>query len=133
MELSKKYQKFMPEPEEFPGFPSEPKTNYWCYPRVVNGWWHTLTGAEQKVLDYILRHTWGYQKDCDKISYSQFEKGIFSKKENKWIDRGTGLPIRSIVRAIDGLTKKGFILKEGGQKTGKTNLYRLKVIGMPKG
>jgi len=114
----------MPEPTEFPGFPTKPKSNYWCYPRIVNGWWNILTGSEQKVLDYILRHTWGYDKDCDAISYSQFEKGIFSKKEKKWIDKGTGLPLRSIARAIKGLEKKAFIIVV--KKQGKTSVYKLK-------
>ena len=75
-------------------------------------------------MDYILRHTWGYDKDCDAISYSQFEKGIFSKKDNKWVDRGTGLPLRSIARAIKGLEKKAFIIIV--KKQGKTSVYKLK-------
>jgi len=125
MELPKKYDKFI-EPKEFPGFPLEPTNNYWRYPRVVNGWWHKLTGSEQKVLDYILRHTWGYDKDCDAISYKQFREGIYSKKEQKWIDKGTGLRNDAINEAIKGLVKKKFIVTV--KKLGKTTVYKLRTI-----
>ena len=93
---------------------------------MINGWWHTLTGSEQKVLDYILRHIWGYDKDCDAISIRQFKKGIYSKKEQKWIDKGIGLENDAILNAIEGLVKKKFIIAE--KKTGKTTIYRLRTI-----
>jgi hypothetical protein len=125
MNIPQKYQKFIEE-KKFPGFPVEPTNNYWRYPRIVNGWWHRLTGSEQKVLDYILRHTWGYDKDKDAISFSQFRNGIYSKKEHKWIDRGTGLKNDAINKAIKGLEKKGFILTV--KKEGKTTLFKLKTI-----
>lgn len=131
MKIPEKYKKYMPESKEFPGFPPEPEGNYWRYPRIVNGWWHQLTGSEQKVLDYILRHTWGYDKDADAISLEQFQKGIWSKKENKWIDKGTGLSKRSIIYAINGrkgfskgLIKKGFVMAEKDHR--KITIYRLK-------
>lgn len=122
MDLPNKYKKLI-EPKKFPGFPREPASNYWAYPRVVNGWWHKLTGSEQKVLDYILRHTWGYKKDADAISLTQFETGIYSRKEHKWIDRGTGLSRHTVIKALGGLSKKGFINEE--KKDGKTTVYKL--------
>ncbi len=61
---------------KFPGFPPEPSTNFWSYPKALNGYWHTLSGSEQKVLDYILRHTWGFKKISDEISLTQLERGI---------------------------------------------------------
>lgn len=124
MKIPQKYKKFTPEPKEFPGFPPEPANNYWRYPRIVNGWWHKLTGAEQKVLDFILRHTWGYDKDSDEISYTQFEKGIYSKKEHKYIDKGTGLRSQAIAEAIKGLVEKKFILTV--KNKGKTTVYKLR-------
>lgn len=128
MEIPPKYKKHLPEPKEFPGFPPEPTNNYWRYPRIVNGWWHRLNGGEQKVLDYILRHTWGYDKDADAISFSQFQKGIYSKKEHKWIDKGTGLESQAISEAIKGLEKKKFITTE--KKSGKTTVYRLRTTSL---
>lgn len=124
MELPEKYNKFIPEPKEFPGFPAEPTNNYWRYPRIVNGWWHQLTGSEQKVLDYILRHTWGYDKDSDAISISQFQKGIYSKKIHKWIDKGTGLDRKTILKAIKELIKKKFVFTD--KRTGKTTVFKLR-------
>jgi len=73
--------------QKFPGFPSEPTTNFWSYPKALNGYWHILNGSEQKVLDYILRHTWGYNKTSDRISLSQFKYGITTKNGKK-IDAG---------------------------------------------
>jgi len=119
--IQRKYPK---EPTKFEGFPKEPQTNYWPYPREVDGWWHKLTGGEQKVLDYILRHTWGYKKTTDKISFSQFEKGIYSKRTRKWIDRGTGLRSQAISNSIKCLEEKGFIIVN--RTKGKATEFKLK-------
>lgn len=102
--------------KKFPGFPPEPSMNFWSYPKALNGFWHTLNGSEQKVLDYILRHTWGFNKVADEISLTQLETGI------KGFDKGTGLSRPTIVEAIKGLVKKGFIKKRGGRKA---NCYEL--------
>jgi len=111
--------------EKFPGFPPEPQTNYWPYPRAMNGWWHILTGSEQKVLDYILRHTWGYQKTEDSISYDQFINGII-KKNGEILDRGCGIKSsKTLCKALVGLEKKSFIEKI--KITGTTNRYKLKI------
>ena len=92
---------------KFPGFPKDPATNYWPYPRALNGWWHILTGSEQKCLDYILRHTWGFKKNADFISYSQFISGV------KNCDKGCGIKGRATLsRALSGLEKKGFVQRD---------------------
>ncbi len=96
--------------QKFPGFPEKPYENYWQYPKMMNGYWHELSGTEQKVLDYILRHTWGYQKMSDKISLSQFTEGIKNKKTGKWVDKGIGIRNKNtILKAIKKLEKIGFI------------------------
>lgn len=109
---------------KFKGFPPEPTMNFWSYPKDLNGYWHILSGSEQKVLDYILRHTWGFKKKSDTISRKQFQFGI-KKKTGEWFDKGTGLSQASISRALNGLIKKGFILR---QRRGKklVNTYTLK-------
>ena len=117
---------------KFPGFPSKPQTNFWCYPRVMNGWWHILTGSEQKVLDYLLRHTWGYakwgdEKTADFISYSQFLHGIKNKTTGEWVDRGCGIKSsKTLAKALKGLITKGFV--EAVKLAGKTTFYQLKLI-----
>jgi len=108
----------MPE-VKFPGFPEEPKTNYWPYPKVLNGYWYILSGSEQKALDYILRHTWGFKKTADKISLSQFALGV------KNCDLGCGIKHRTtLIKALNGLVKKGFVEKVIHK--GKTTEWRLK-------
>lgn len=68
--------------------------------------WHSLSGSEQKVLDFILRQTLGFKKRCDFIALKQFSKGLGGRSKNK----GTGLSISQVRRAIVGLEEKGFIL-----------------------
>ncbi|OGH18712.1 MAG: hypothetical protein A3F31_00585 [Candidatus Levybacteria bacterium RIFCSPHIGHO2_12_FULL_38_12] len=110
---------------KFPGFPPEPITNYWPYPKALNGWWYALTPREQKVLDYILRHTWGYKKVADGISLSQFINGII-KRDGTVIDKGTGIKNEKTVRkALRGLEKKGFIIVV--PQVGRENFIQLKI------
>ncbi len=115
--------------QKFQGFPPKPSMNFWSYPKDLNGYWHQLSGSEQKVLDYILRHTWGFDKVKDEISFTQLEKGI------KGFDSGTGLCRRTTIRAIGGLIKKGFIKKSVGKYANcyclVTNLHHPSVKKIP--
>lgn len=109
--------------EKFKGFPRVPAANYWQYPRVMDRWWYFLTGSEQKILDYILRHTWGYKKTDDYISMRQISTGIITRA-GKLIDRGCGIKHRkTIKKAIDGLVNKGFVQIE--RRKGTTTYFRL--------
>lgn len=109
----------------FTGFPPEPATNYWPYPKALNGWWKALTPYEQKVLDYLLRHTWGYKKVQDAISISQFIRGI-TKRDGTMLDGGTGIrDERTIRKALKGLEKKGFILRT--PVIGKESIFALRI------
>lgn len=92
--------------EQFKGF--DPELQSWNFPMVINGWVHKLNGAEFKILWYILRHTYGWQKNSDTISYLQFQYGI-KRKNGKWLDNGTGLSETAIKKSIKGLINKGFI------------------------
>jgi len=104
----------------FPGFPGKPKENYWQYPEVMNGFWHALTPVEQKILDYILRHTWGWHKNSDYISYSQIKDGIPD------IDKGIGIKSRTTLnRGLRGLERKNMIKIVSGKERGISNLYSL--------
>jgi hypothetical protein len=115
--------------KKFPGFPPKPSMNFWSYPKDLNGYWHQLNGSEQKCLDYILRHTWGFDKISDEISFTQLEKGI------NGFDKGTGLSRRTIIRSIQGLVKKGFIKKAQGTHANNyqlvTNLHHPSVKNTP--
>jgi hypothetical protein len=92
--------------EKFQGFPDTWKKNFWMYPRAMDKYWRDLNGSEQKVLDFILRQTWGWEKQSDSISLSQFEKGI---GEN---NKGIGLSKKAVIRAVQGLEEKGFVTVE---------------------
>lgn len=102
--------------EKFPGFPTGPNKNFWLYPKIMDDYWHILTGSEQKVLTYILRRTWGFKKNTDEISLGQLETGIHR------YDKGTGLSRPAAVMAIRKLIEKGFIKKSPGKKA---NCYEL--------
>src|SRR5690348_4109569 len=70
-----------------------------------------LSGAELKVLLYIMRRTWGFKKDTDAISLTQFEHGIVTK-EGKRLDYGCGLNRETICKALQSLETKGCIKSE---------------------
>ena len=52
-----------------------------------------LSGAELKVLLYIIRRTFGFKKESDNISLQQLLHGI-TTAEGTVLDRGTGLSKR---------------------------------------
>ncbi len=110
---------------KFPGFPAQMRKNFWMYPRVMDAWWHELSGSEQKCLDFILRRLWGWEKTSDYISLSQFQRG------GGRIGKGTGLSQRQIVTAVHELEAKGYIRVI--RLLGKTNKYSLVVQEMQRG
>lgn len=71
----------------------------------------TLTGAEFKVLAYIMRRTYGFSKLSDTISLSQLEHGI-KCADGTILDAGTGLSKPTICAALTVLTDRGLVLKK---------------------
>src|ERR1044071_6357193 len=69
-----------------------------------------LSGAELKVLLYIVRRTFGFKKGSDRISRSQFEAGII-KKDGQVLDGGTGLSRRAVRLALQSLVDKNVLVK----------------------
>ena len=70
-----------------------------------------LSGAEIKVLLYIMRRTFGFKKGSDRISKAQLERGI-QRNDGTVLDRGTGLSRRAIRLAIDSLIERNILLKQ---------------------
>jgi len=104
-------------PTQFMGFPAKRATgNFWCYPNVACLNWDKLLGSEHKVLDCILRHTWGFNRSSDRISLSQLERGVRN------VHSGVGLSKKQIIRALRSLQEKGFITSV---KSSRTNEYSL--------
>ena len=103
----------------FPGFP--PEGQYWQFPTIINGFVDQLSGSEFKILWYILRHTYGFQKSSDKISIPQIMRGI-RKRSGEILDVGTGIKHRgTVVVALKKLEKLGFI--RSVKRTGKTTEF----------
>jgi hypothetical protein len=68
-----------------------------------------LGHAELKALLYIIRRTFGFKKDADAISFSQFLTGI-TTKDGTVLDRGCGIKKASnLSAALKSLEEKGII------------------------
>ena len=89
---------------QFPGFKLKYDRDYFKYPTILESFWSQLSGADQKVLDFILRQTYGYQKTSDFISLSQFVSG------NTDTNKGAGVSRAQVVRCLDSLEEKGYIV-----------------------
>jgi phage replication O-like protein O len=109
----------------FPGFPFPNTTQI---PNgVIDSLMPHLSGGELKVLLYICRRTFGFQKDSDHISLSQISKGIITRT-GKVLDSGTGLCKRQVINALKALEKKNIIsITRTVDETGLSavNTYRL--------
>jgi hypothetical protein len=87
-----------------------------------------LTGAELKVLLYIIRRTYGFKKNIDPISLTQITSGIVTR-DGRVLDKGTGLDRSSAIKAAKGLVEKGVVTvqKEKGEDgVNMVNVYGLR-------
>lgn len=90
-----------------------------------------LSGAELKVLLYIIRRTFGFKKDSDNISLSQMMHGI-KTGDGRVLDRGVGLTKKTVLGALRSLEESNIILSQRRQSEERGNEpteYRLNVIG----
>src|SRR5262249_29108165 len=90
-----------------------------------------LSGAELKVLLYVMRRTFGFKKGSDRISKSQLENGI-KRLNGEPLDRGTGLSRRAIRLAVQSLVAKRILLKRtrfSDRHGDEATEYALNVIG----
>jgi hypothetical protein len=90
-----------------------------------------LSGAELKVLLYIIRRTFGFKKESDNISLNQLLHGI-TTKEDKVLDRGTGLSKKTLLETIKNLIEKNLIISEhrrSKEKGDEPTTYRLNILG----
>lgn len=86
----------------FPGFRARYKKDFFTYPIELENYWHLLSGADQKILDFILRRTFGWGKVSDAISLSQFTNGVGKKN-------GSGVSRAQVSRSLRRLEELGFI------------------------
>lgn len=70
-----------------------------------------LSGAELKVLLFVVRRTFGFKRDCDRISLSQMLHGI-TTREGRVLHRGVGLSKPTLLGALRSLHAKGVLRSE---------------------
>jgi hypothetical protein len=90
-----------------------------------------LSGAELKVVLYIIRRTFGFKKAQDNISLRQMVDGI-TTKDGKVLDRGTGLGKASVARAVSSLEARGVIVRskrKSADRGDEATTYALKLRG----
>ncbi len=101
------------EESTFSGF-DIPRQNWFKIPSN----WTDLTAsmrswAEQKVVEYVLRHTWGYQEygGLKRITLDEFEHGR-KRSDGTRIDRGVGMRRQAIISGIRQAVEDGFLIEE---------------------
>jgi hypothetical protein len=119
--------------QDFPGF-YPPR--YTPIPdQLLDGVMAFLSGAELKVLLYIMRHTYGYKKSADSISVKQMVEGI-TAGDGTVVDHGTGLSKASVHSAVKRLEEKALILVERRDTAAgdsAVNVYRVREAQEPGG
>ncbi|MBV8893785.1 MAG: replication protein [Acidobacteria bacterium] len=89
-----------------------------------------LSGAELKVLLYIIRRTFGFKKDSDNISLNQICKGI-KTRVGEVIDKGTGLSLSTVQIALKGLIEKNCVVtvrNRSKEKGDEPTTYSLNIL-----
>jgi DNA-binding transcriptional ArsR family regulator len=90
-----------------------------------------LSGAELKVLLYIIRRTFGFKREADAISISQLLTGI-TTSDGRILDRGVGLSKPALLAALRSLAEQGIIIAErqhSPERGNEPTIYRLNVAG----
>ena len=101
------------EPVPFEGF-DPPESNFW---RLPNNWFDLVAGftswAEHKVVEYILRHTWGYHEYgvSKLITMDEFMHGR-KRRDGSRMDAGCGMAENSIKKGIADAVAHGFLIVE---------------------
>jgi hypothetical protein len=76
----------------------------------VDQFMYLLSGTEYKVLCYLVRRIFGFQKRQDRVSLHQITQGI-RKRDGEYLDHGTGLSTASAHSALQSLIEYGLVLK----------------------
>lgn len=69
-----------------------------------------LNGSEVKLMNYLMRRTYGFKKESDAVSLSQMLHGIV-RRDGSRLDEGCGLAKSSILAALNSLEAKGLIVR----------------------
>src|SRR6266581_223049 len=116
--------------QSFEGF-SKPEANFFRLPNE----WTDITAqvtslAEMKLVEYVLRHTWGYSEYdiVKKITTDEFMHGRKGKDGNR-IDHGTGLSNKSVIEGLHKAVEHGLLEVETDDrdKARIKKFYKLKM------
>src|SRR5438874_1897533 len=115
---------------EFAGF-SKPEANFF---RLPNEWTditaHVTSLAEMKLVEYVLKHTWGYSEFnvVKKITTDEFMYGR-KRKSGERIDSGTGLSKPSVIAGLKSAVAHGLLEEEtdDSDKARIKKYYKLKM------
>jgi hypothetical protein len=93
-----------------------------------------LSGAELKVLLYVLRRTFGFGKGRDGISLTQICNGLVRRKTGRPLDFGTGLSKPAVIQAVRFLGNRGLLLSWAPSRTGRgaVKVYAVVLTGSAK-
>ena len=114
----------------YAGF-SKPEANFFRLPNE----WTDITAritslAELKLVEYVLKHTWGYSEFdlVKKITTDEFMSGR-KKKNGERIDQGTGLSKPSVIEGLNSAVKHGLLEVEidDSDKARIKKYYKLKM------
>src|SRR2546430_4415261 len=97
----------------YEGF-ERPESNFFRMPNDWTDLTAKLTSlAEIKVVEYVLRHTWGYQEFwiAKKITTNEFMNGR-KRQDGSRIDSGTGLSNRAVIDGLRLAVEHGLLLEE---------------------
>src|SRR5437588_10886257 len=99
--------------QTFVGF-NKPETNFFRLPNE----WTDITArvtslAEMKLIEYVLKHTWGYSEFdmVKKITTDEFMSGR-KKKDGTRVDSGTGLSKPSVIAGLKSAVEHGLLTEE---------------------
>ncbi len=116
--------------QSYEGF-SKPEANFFRLPNE----WTDITAqvtslAEMKLVEYVLRHTWGYSEYdiVKKITTDEFMHGRKGKDGNR-IDHGTGLSNKSVIEGLHKAVQHGLLEVEtdDADKARIKKFYKLKM------
>ncbi len=99
--------------KNFSGFDA-PRQNWF---RMPNEWIDLCAEisslAEIKVVQYVMRHTWGHQEYGirKRISVDEFMSGRW-KKDGERMDKGTGLSKPSVISGLRSAVERGLLIEE---------------------
>ena len=124
----------MPRPAEAPPFAGFDAPRYTPIPdQLLDELLADLSGAEVKVLLYIMRRTFGWKKASDDIGLAQLTGGI-TTRDGRVVDRGTGLAKSTVVTALKSLEEWGVIERQqhrDAAKGDRPTTYRVRLSAPP--